>query len=122
MSDMWIPAHTTTPPGAGREAPERPVPRGDLAGPLSRGDQRLGQRSLGFNQSAHSSTEKSLADTLPHVAPDDLIEFGVVVDAVEVEPVGAVPTAPVPLSILLPILRPNPGAVLPVLFAPSAPV
>jgi len=39
---------------------------------------RMGKRSIGFNQSAHSSNEKSLAETLPHVAPDDLIEFGLI--------------------------------------------
>ena len=39
---------------------------------------RLGKRSIGFNQSAQSSNEKSLAETLPHVAPDDLIEFGLI--------------------------------------------
>jgi ATP-dependent Clp protease ATP-binding subunit ClpX len=39
---------------------------------------RMGKRSIGFNQSAQSSNEKSLAETLPHVAPDDLIEFGLI--------------------------------------------
>ncbi len=39
---------------------------------------RLGKRSIGFNQSALASNEKSLAETLPHVAPDDLIEFGLI--------------------------------------------
>jgi ATP-dependent Clp protease ATP-binding subunit ClpX len=39
---------------------------------------RLGKRSIGFNQSGHGTQEKSLAETLPHVAPDDLIEFGLI--------------------------------------------
>ncbi len=43
---------------------------------------RLGKRSIGFNQSAITSDDKNLADTLPHVAPDDLIEFGMIPELV----------------------------------------
>jgi ATP-dependent Clp protease ATP-binding subunit ClpX len=43
---------------------------------------RLGKRSIGFNQSALSSNDKSLAETLPNVAPDDLIEFGMIPELV----------------------------------------
>ncbi len=43
---------------------------------------RLGKRSIGFNQSALASHERSLAETLPHVAPDDLIEFGMIPELV----------------------------------------
>ncbi len=43
---------------------------------------RLGKRSIGFNQSAVTSDDKNLAETLPHVAPDDLIEFGMIPELV----------------------------------------
>jgi ATP-dependent Clp protease ATP-binding subunit ClpX len=43
---------------------------------------RLGRRSIGFNQMAVTSDDKSLAETLPHVAPDDLIEFGMIPELV----------------------------------------
>src|SRR5262249_23478349 len=40
---------------------------------------RLGKRSIGFTQTAATaSNDKDLAETLPHVAPDDLIEFGMI--------------------------------------------
>jgi len=43
---------------------------------------RLGTRSIGFNQSALAHNDKSLAETLPQVAPDDLIEFGMIPELV----------------------------------------
>jgi ATP-dependent Clp protease ATP-binding subunit ClpX len=43
---------------------------------------RLGKRSIGFNQSAVTSDDKNLAETLPQVAPDDLIEFGMIPELV----------------------------------------
>ena len=43
---------------------------------------RLGKRSIGFNQSAVTSDDKGLAETLPQVAPDDLIEFGMIPELV----------------------------------------
>jgi ATP-dependent Clp protease ATP-binding subunit ClpX len=43
---------------------------------------RLGKRSIGFNQSAVTSDDKNLAETLPHVAPDDLIEYGMIPELV----------------------------------------
>src|ERR1700754_4886278 len=43
---------------------------------------RLGKRSIGFNQSAVGSNDRSLAETLPNVAPDDLIEFGMIPELV----------------------------------------
>jgi ATP-dependent Clp protease ATP-binding subunit ClpX len=43
---------------------------------------RLGKRSIGFNQSGSASNDKSLAETLPHVAPDDLTEFGMIPELV----------------------------------------
>ena len=44
---------------------------------------RLGKRSIGFTQTAAAtSRDKSLAETLPHVAPDDLIEFGMIPELV----------------------------------------
>jgi ATP-dependent Clp protease ATP-binding subunit ClpX len=43
---------------------------------------RLGKRSIGFTQSGSASNEKSLADTLPHVGPDDLTEFGMIPELV----------------------------------------
>jgi len=43
---------------------------------------RLGKRSIGFTQSAVTSDDKSLTETLPHVTPDDLIEFGMIPELV----------------------------------------
>jgi ATP-dependent Clp protease ATP-binding subunit ClpX len=43
---------------------------------------RLGKRSIGFNQSSSGSNERSLAETLPHVGPDDLTEFGMIPELV----------------------------------------
>jgi ATP-dependent Clp protease ATP-binding subunit ClpX len=44
---------------------------------------RLGKRSIGFTQTATAaSDDKDLAETLPHVAPDDLIEFGMIPELV----------------------------------------
>jgi len=43
---------------------------------------RLGKRSIGFNQSGMGSNERSLAETLPHVGPDDLTEFGMIPELV----------------------------------------
>jgi ATP-dependent Clp protease ATP-binding subunit ClpX len=43
---------------------------------------RLGKRSIGFTQNAIISDDKNLAETLPHVAPDDLIEFGMIPELV----------------------------------------
>jgi ATP-dependent Clp protease ATP-binding subunit ClpX len=43
---------------------------------------RLGKRSIGFTQNAITSDDKNLAETLPNVAPDDLIEFGMIPELV----------------------------------------
>jgi ATP-dependent Clp protease ATP-binding subunit ClpX len=43
---------------------------------------RLGKRTIGFNQNAITSDDKNLAETLPHVAPDDLTEFGMIPELV----------------------------------------
>src|SRR5215475_2443388 len=44
---------------------------------------RLGKRSIGFTQTTSTaSNDKDLAETLPHVAPDDLIEFGMIPELV----------------------------------------
>src|SRR6516225_9112537 len=44
---------------------------------------RLGKRSIGFTQTAAAvGNDKDLAETLPHVAPDDLIEFGMIPELV----------------------------------------
>jgi ATP-dependent Clp protease ATP-binding subunit ClpX len=43
---------------------------------------RLGKRSIGFNQSAVTSDDKNLAETLPQVAPDDLTEYGMIPELV----------------------------------------
>jgi len=43
---------------------------------------RLGTRSIGFNQNTLANNEQSLAETLPHVTPDDLIEFGMIPELV----------------------------------------
>jgi ATP-dependent Clp protease ATP-binding subunit ClpX len=43
---------------------------------------RLGKRSIGFMQDAKSHTDLGLAETLPHVTPDDLIEYGMIPELV----------------------------------------
>jgi ATP-dependent Clp protease ATP-binding subunit ClpX len=43
---------------------------------------RLGRRSIGFTQDASSHTDLGLAETLPHVTADDLIEFGMIPELV----------------------------------------
>ncbi len=43
---------------------------------------RLGRRSIGFVQDAKSHTNPGLAETLPHVTPDDLIEYGMIPELV----------------------------------------
>jgi ATP-dependent Clp protease ATP-binding subunit ClpX len=43
---------------------------------------RLGKRSIGFTQDTKSHTDLGLAETLPHVTPDDLIEFGMIPELV----------------------------------------
>jgi ATP-dependent Clp protease ATP-binding subunit ClpX len=43
---------------------------------------RLGKRSIGFTQDAKSHTDLGLAETLPHVTADDLIEFGMIPELV----------------------------------------
>ena len=43
---------------------------------------RLGKRSIGFTQDSKSHTDLGLAETLPHVTPDDLIEFGMIPELV----------------------------------------
>jgi ATP-dependent Clp protease ATP-binding subunit ClpX len=43
---------------------------------------RLGKRSIGFTQDAKTHTDLGLAETLPHVTPDDLIEFGMIPELV----------------------------------------
>jgi ATP-dependent Clp protease ATP-binding subunit ClpX len=43
---------------------------------------RLGKRSIGFTQDAKSHTDLGLAETLPHITADDLIEFGMIPELV----------------------------------------
>ncbi len=43
---------------------------------------RLGKRSIGFTQDAKSHNDLGLAETLPHVNADDLIEFGMIPELV----------------------------------------
>jgi ATP-dependent Clp protease ATP-binding subunit ClpX len=43
---------------------------------------RLGRRSIGFTQDTKSHTDLGLAETLPHVTPDDLIEYGMIPELV----------------------------------------
>jgi ATP-dependent Clp protease ATP-binding subunit ClpX len=43
---------------------------------------RLGKRSIGFNQDATSHTDLGLAETLPNITADDLIEFGMIPELV----------------------------------------
>jgi ATP-dependent Clp protease ATP-binding subunit ClpX len=43
---------------------------------------RLGKRSIGFTQDSKSHTELGLAESLPHVNADDLIEFGMIPELV----------------------------------------
>jgi ATP-dependent Clp protease ATP-binding subunit ClpX len=43
---------------------------------------RLGRRSIGFTQDVRSHTDLGLAETLPHVTADDLIEFGMIPELV----------------------------------------
>src|SRR3990170_2980861 len=43
---------------------------------------RLGRRSIGFTQDSKSHTDLGLAETLPHVNADDLIEFGMIPELV----------------------------------------
>jgi ATP-dependent Clp protease ATP-binding subunit ClpX len=43
---------------------------------------RMGKRSIGFTQDAKSHTDLGLAETLPHVNADDLIEFGMIPELV----------------------------------------
>jgi ATP-dependent Clp protease ATP-binding subunit ClpX len=43
---------------------------------------RLGKRSIGFTQDLKSHTDLGLAETLPHITADDLIEFGMIPELV----------------------------------------
>ena len=43
---------------------------------------RMGKRSIGFTQDSKSHTELGLAETLPNVNADDLIEFGMIPELV----------------------------------------
>jgi ATP-dependent Clp protease ATP-binding subunit ClpX len=43
---------------------------------------RLGRRSIGFTQDVKSHTDPGLAETLPHITADDLIEFGMIPELV----------------------------------------
>jgi ATP-dependent Clp protease ATP-binding subunit ClpX len=43
---------------------------------------RLGKRSIGFTQDANSHTDLGMAESLPHVNADDLIEFGMIPELV----------------------------------------
>src|SRR5256886_2612333 len=43
---------------------------------------RLGKRSIGFTQDQKSHTDLGMAETLPHVNADDLIEFGMIPELV----------------------------------------
>ncbi len=54
---------------------------------------RLGKRSIGFTQDAKSHTDLGLAETLPHVNADDLIEFGMIPELVGRLPVDQRPDA-----------------------------
>jgi ATP-dependent Clp protease ATP-binding subunit ClpX len=43
---------------------------------------RMGKRSIGFTQDQKSHTDLGMAETLPHVNADDLIEFGMIPELV----------------------------------------
>ena len=43
---------------------------------------RLGKRSIGFTQDSKSHTDLGLAETLPHVMADDLVEYGMIPELV----------------------------------------
>jgi ATP-dependent Clp protease ATP-binding subunit ClpX len=43
---------------------------------------RMGKRSIGFTQDAKSHTDLGLAETLPNITADDLIEFGMIPELV----------------------------------------
>jgi ATP-dependent Clp protease ATP-binding subunit ClpX len=43
---------------------------------------RLGKRTIGFNQDGKSHTDLGMAETLPHVNADDLVEFGMIPELV----------------------------------------
>jgi ATP-dependent Clp protease ATP-binding subunit ClpX len=43
---------------------------------------RLGKRSIGFTQDSKSHTDLGMAESLPHVNADDLIEFGMIPELV----------------------------------------
>jgi ATP-dependent Clp protease ATP-binding subunit ClpX len=43
---------------------------------------RMGKRSIGFNQDAKTHTDLGLAETLPNITADDLIEFGMIPELV----------------------------------------
>jgi ATP-dependent Clp protease ATP-binding subunit ClpX len=43
---------------------------------------RMGKRSIGFTQDATSHTDLGLAETLPNITADDLIEFGMIPELV----------------------------------------
>ncbi len=43
---------------------------------------RLGRRSIGFNQDTTSHTDMGLAETLPHVIADDVVEYGLIPELV----------------------------------------
>ena len=81
------------PPQGGRKHPEQQYIQIDTShilficgGTFSGLDEiirkRLGKRSIGFNQSGPGSNERSLAETLPHVGPDDLTEYGMIPELV----------------------------------------
>src|SRR2546423_14909467 len=53
---------------------------------------RLGKRSIGFTQDQKSHTDLGMAETLPHVNADDLIEFGMIPELVGRLPVSSAVT------------------------------
>ncbi len=77
------------PPQGGRKHPEQQyiqidttnilfVVGGTFTGIQDIISKRLGGRSIGFGQSGDDATEMSLGETLSHVNPDDLVEYGLI--------------------------------------------
>ena len=81
------------PPQGGRKHPEQQyiqmdttnilfVCGGTFAGVEEIVRKRLGRRSIGFSQEQASVEESSLSESLRHLTPDDLIEFGMIPELV----------------------------------------
>ncbi len=81
------------PPQGGRKHPEQQyiqmdttnilfICGGTFSGVEDIINKRLGRRTIGFSQDPSTHTERTLADALPHVSADDLIEYGMIPELV----------------------------------------